>query len=211
MKWSIVKQRPLYSGFFKLTEFELRHDLFAGGQSPVIRRELLDRHHAAGVLPYDPVRDEVVMVEQFRIGAGEDPSGPWLMEVIAGYREPGEAPEAVVVREAVEEADCVVTDIVPMCRYYSSPGSSNEQIHLYLGRTDVTGVGGVHGLAHEGEDIRVHVASAQTAFEWLDSGRIDNAMAIIALQWFQAEPRGYPRALALIGNLIGACLLPIIT
>ena len=185
MKWSIVRQRPLYTGFFKLTEFELHHELFAGGESPMIRRELLDRHHAAGVLPYDPVRDEVVLVEQFRIGAGQDPEGPWLIEIIAGYREPGEAPESVVVREAVEEADCVISEIVPMCRYYSSPGSSNEQIHLYLGCTSATGLGGVHGLAYEGEDIRVHVVPVATAFEWLDNGRINNAMAIIALQWFR--------------------------
>ncbi|MGB5398080.1 MAG: ADP-ribose diphosphatase, partial [Gammaproteobacteria bacterium] len=62
MKWSILKQRSLYQGFFKLTEYELQHELFAGGDSPVLRRELLDRHHAAGILPYDPVRDEVVLV-----------------------------------------------------------------------------------------------------------------------------------------------------
>lgn len=185
MKWCVVNQKTVYSGFFKLTEYELRHDLFDGGQSPVLRRELLDRHHAAGVLPYDPVRDEVVLVEQFRIGAGNDESGPWLMEIVAGYLEPGEAPQAVVRREAVEEADCIVTHIEPMCRYYSSPGSSNEQIHLYLGRTNSAGLGGVHGLAHEGEDIRVHVVPAQAVFEWLDRGRIDNAMTLIALQWFR--------------------------
>jgi ADP-ribose pyrophosphatase len=85
----------------------------------------------------------------------------------------------------VEEAGCVVTDIEPICRYYSSPGSSNEQMHLYIGRCETAGLGGVHGLAHEGEDILVHVVSVPTVFEWLDSGRIDNAMAIITLQWFR--------------------------
>jgi ADP-ribose pyrophosphatase len=186
MKWSILKQRLLYQGFFRLTEFELQHDLFAGGESPVIRRELLDRHHAAGILPYDPARDEVVLVEQFRIGAaGQREDGPWLIEVIAGYREPGETPEAVVAREAIEEADCKVSDIELICRYYTSPGSSNEQIHLYIGRCETSGLGGIHGLAHEGEDIRVHVVSSQTAFDWLDAGRIDNSMAIITLQWFR--------------------------
>jgi len=186
MKWSILKQRLLYQGFFKLTEFELRHDLFAGGESPVIRRELLDRHHAAGILPFDPIRDEVVLVEQFRIGAAvQRAEAPWLIEVIAGYREPDETPEAVVAREAIEEAGCKVSDIELISRYYTSPGSSNEQIHLYVGRCETAGLGGIHGLAHEGEDIRVHVVPSQTAFDWLDDGRIDNAMAIIALQWFR--------------------------
>ena len=88
MKWSVVSNKLLYGGFFKLYRFELRHDLFDGGESPVLTRELLDRHHAAAVLPYDPVRDELVLIEQFRIGAGEDASGPWLIEIIAGLREP---------------------------------------------------------------------------------------------------------------------------
>ena len=188
MKWSIVNQRSLYQGFFKLCEVEIEHELFAGGDNLLIKRELLDRHHAAGILPYDPVRDEVVMIEQFRIGAaGQRSEGPWLIEVIAGYREAGEAPQQVVEREAVEEADCRVTDIEPICRYYSSPGNCTEQIHLFVGRCESAGLGGVHGLglAHEGEDIRVHVLTSQTAFEWLDSGRIDNAMSIISLQWFR--------------------------
>jgi ADP-ribose pyrophosphatase len=187
MQWSILKQRSLYKGFFNLSEFDIQHELFEGGDI-VIKRELLDRSHAAGILPYDPVRDEVVLVEQFRIGAaGQKPEGPWMIEVIAGYREEGEEPDVVVEREAIEEADCKVTDIEPICRYYSSPGSSNEQIHLYVGRCESEGLGGAHGLglAHEGEDIRVHVLTSQTAFDWLDSGRIDNAMAIISLQWFR--------------------------
>jgi ADP-ribose pyrophosphatase len=185
MKCFILNQASLYKGFFSLTEYRLRHDLFAGGKSPEIRRELLDRGQAAGVLPYDPGRDEVVLIEQFRVGAINSGAGPWLTEIVAGYCDPGETPEATVVRESLEEAGCTVTDLVPMCRYYSSPASSNEQIHLFIGRTDSTGLGGIHGLAHEGEDIRVHVVSPATVFAWLDNGRIDSAMAIIALQWFR--------------------------
>ncbi len=185
MKWSVLNSKLLYSGFFRLTAVELRHDLFDGGESPVLTRELLDRHHAAAVLPYDPHRDEVVLIEQFRIGAGDDPSGPWLIEIIAGLKEPGETPEALIQREAVEEAGCTVTDLIPIHRYYSSPGSCNELIEVYFARTDTTGLGGIHGIDEEGEDIRVHVVSSDTAFEWLDQGRIDSAMPIIALQWFR--------------------------
>ena len=87
MKWSVIKKKIIYHGFFKLSEIKLQHELFVGGQSPVLRRELLDRGQAVAVLPYDPVRDEVVLVEQFRIGAGNDKSGPWLIEIIAGYQE----------------------------------------------------------------------------------------------------------------------------
>ena len=185
MKWSTIKKKLRYAGFFKLTEVELQHDLFAGGQSPVLVREIIDRGHAVAVLPYDPVRDEIVLIEQFRIGAGEDSAGPWLIEVIAGYQEPGESAEDVVHREAFEEAGCQLSDVELMHRCYSSPGGSNEQVSLFFARTDSSDVGGIHGLDEEGEDIRVHVVPSQQAFEWLDSGRIDSAMPIISLQWFR--------------------------
>ena len=185
MKWTAIDRRLCYSGFFELTEIKLKHDLFDGGESPVLTRELLFRHHAAAVLPYDPVRDEVVLIEQFRIGAGEDPTGPWLYEIIAGLREPDESAEELVYREALEEADCTITDLIPVHRYYSSPGSSSEQIEIFCARTDTDGLGGIHGIDEEGEDIRVQVVKSETAFEWLDQGRIDSAVPIIALQWFR--------------------------
>ena len=185
MKWSVINKQFLYQGFFKLIGFDLKHDLFEGGESRVLRRELLDRGQAAAVLPYDPVRDEVVLIEQFRIGACEDPSGPWLIETIAGLVEPGEPVEDLIHREAMEEAGCTVSDLVPIFHYYSSPGGSNEEIDLYIARTESGGLGGIHGLDHEGEDIRVHVMKSDDAFELLAQGRIDSAMPIIALQWLQ--------------------------
>jgi ADP-ribose pyrophosphatase len=185
MKWSVINKKSLYRGFFKLTGYELKHDLFEGGESPLLSRELLDRGNAAAVLPYDPVRDEVVLIEQFRIGAGDDPSGPWMIEIIAGLQEPDESAEQVIHREALEEAGCKLSNLVPLHKYYSSPGSSNEQIQIYFARTETAGLGGIHGIDEEGEDIRVHVISSDTAFNWLDQGRIDSALPIIALQWFR--------------------------
>lgn len=185
MKWSVIDKKVLYEGFFKLTKVELQHDLFAGGQSPVLTRELLDRGHAVAVLPYDPVRDEVVLVEQFRVGAGKDRNGAWLIEIIAGYQEPGESAEEVVHREAYEEAGCGVSDLQSMFQYYSSPGGSDEQVQIFLARTDSSDINGIHGLEEEGEDIKVHVISSHEAFEWLDEGRVNSAAPIIALQWFR--------------------------
>jgi ADP-ribose pyrophosphatase len=185
MKWSIINKQKLYSGFYKLTAIQLQHELFAGGQSNILRRELIDRGQAVAVLPYDPVSDEIVLIEQFRIGAGEAKSSPWVIEVIAGYKESGESAEEVVHREAYEEAGCRVTDLLPMFKYYSSPGGSNEQIQIFLGRTQSSHINGIHGLDEEGEDIKVHVISSQQAFDWLDSGKIDSAAPIIALQWFR--------------------------
>ncbi|MBE9567871.1 MAG: NUDIX domain-containing protein [Proteobacteria bacterium] len=187
MKWTLIEKKLIYSGFFKLSSIRLQHELFAGGQSNVLTRELLDRGQAIAVLPYDPLTDELVLVEQFRIGAGEDQSGPWMMEIIAGYQEPDESAEDVACREAREEAGCKVTDLFPMFKYYSSPGGSDEQIQLFLGRTDSTHVNGIHGLDEEGEDIKVHVVKSELAFDWLDGGKIDSAAPIIALQWFRSN------------------------
>lgn len=185
MKWSIISDKLRYNGFFKVKVFTLKHDLFAGGESVLLSRELLDRGHAAAVLPYDPLRDEVVLIEQFRIGAGQDASGPWVIEIIAGLQEANETAEQVIHREAMEEAGCKVNSLIPVAHYYSSPGSSNEQIQIYFARTDSTNLGGIFGVDEEGEDIRVHVVSSATAFDWLAQGRIDSALPIIALQWFQ--------------------------
>lgn len=185
MKWSILSKKLCYKGFFKVNAFQLRHDLFQGGESMQLSRELLDRGQAAAVLPYDPYRDELVLIEQFRIGAGDDPSGPWLIEIIAGLQEPDESAEELVQREALEEAGCEISNLIPVYQYYSSPGSSNEKIQTYFARTDTTNLGGIYGVDEEGEDIRVHVISSETAFEWLDQGRIDSALPIIALQWFR--------------------------
>ena len=187
MKWRILDKSLVHDGFFKLFRIRLRHDKFDGSETPEIIRELIDKGHAVGVLPYDPVRDELVLIEQFRIGAcdGANPSAAWLTEVIAGYKEPGETAENVAAREALEEANCELRDIQLIHQYYSSSGGSNEQIHVFFALTDTEDLGGVHGLDEEHEDIKVHVVSSTQALEWLDIGKIDSAMPIIALQWFR--------------------------
>lgn len=185
MKWEIMEEDLCFQGFYRLMRYRIRHALFQGGMGEPIVRELLVRGHAAGVLPYDPVRDEVVLVEQFRVGALESPHSPWLFEVVAGLMEDGEQPEDVVRREALEEAGCMLHELAHVCTYYSSPGGTNERVNLYIGRVDSSDVGGIHGLAHEGENIRVEVRLAEEAFEQVKRGLIDNAMSIIALQWLQ--------------------------
>ena len=181
--FEILDEQPLHSGFMKLVRLTLRHRLFRGGWSPPLQRELLERRDAVGVLLYDPARDQVVLVEQFRPGAARRPGSPWLLEIIAGMVEEGEAPEQVARRESEEEADCRVEALMPICRYYCSPGGSSEYFHLFLGRVDAGGAGGVHGLADEYEDIRVLPLPLGEALARLERGEIRNALAIISLQW----------------------------
>lgn len=182
-RFQIEEKTVVYKGFFQMEKYCLRHELFAGGLSPTISRECLERGHAVAVLPYDPQRDRVILIEQFRIGALEQKDGPWLLEIVAGIIGPGESKLEVARREAMEEAGCELLDILPVCEYLVSPGGTTESITLYCGRVDSTGVGGVHGLAEEHEDIRVLVLPSDDALALLDSGRVLSATTLIALQW----------------------------
>ena len=176
-----------YRGFFSIDTIRLRHRLYAGGWSEEFERELFARDPAAGVLLYDPDRDEVVLVEQFRVGllpdAESDGISPWALEIVAGIIDAGENAEELAYREAREEAGCTITDLIRITDYYNSPGGSTERISLYCGRVDASAAGGIHGLPEENEDIRVHVLSSQDAWAALQAGRMNNAMAIIAMQW----------------------------
>ena len=179
----VVEREACFRGFYQLDRLHLRHRLFAGGMGKLINRELFVRHDAVCVLPYDPQRDCVVLIEQFRVGALDKSVNPWLIELVAGLIDKDEQPEEVARREAVEEAGLELAELWPLTQYYPSPGGSDERVHLYVGRCDSRGAGGVHGLEDEGEDIRVLVWSLDEALAALDDGRIDNAASIIALQW----------------------------
>ena len=179
----IIERENCFKGFYKVDRLHLRHRQFSGDMGPKISRELFVRHDAVCVLPYDAVRDEVVLIEQFRVGAMGKTDTPWLIELVAGLIDKDEQPEEVARREAVEEAGLELAELWPLTQYYPSPGGSDERVHLYVGRCDSRGAGGVHGLEEEGEDIRVLVWSLDEALAALDDGRIDNAASIIALQW----------------------------
>ncbi|TDF85142.1 NUDIX domain-containing protein [Pseudomonas sp. H9] len=179
----IVERVNCFKGFYQLDRVRLRHELFAGGMGREISRELFVRHDAVCVLPYDAQRDEVVLIEQFRVGAMGKVSNPWLIELVAGLIDKDEQPEEVAHREAQEEAGLVFSALWPMTRYFPSPGGSDEFVHLYLGQCSSLGAGGLHGLEEEGEDIRVKVWAFEDALQAVRDGQIANAASIIALQW----------------------------
>jgi len=185
----ILRREPGFRGFYQLDVLTLRHRLFAGGWGPELRRELFVRPDAVCVLPYDPWQDAVVLVEQMRVGALDKRTSPWMLELVAGLFDAGESPEEVAHREAQEEAGLRLLQLTPIMRYFPSPGGSNEHVHLYCATVDSRGVGGLHGLAEEGEDIRVHTLSREAAMQAMARGEIDNAASIIALQWLQLHGR----------------------
>ena len=179
----LIERASRYRGFFALDAVTLRHRLFSGGWSQTLTRELLVRKPAVGVLLYDPEHALVGLVEQFRIGALAEPAGPWVMEVVAGIAGPDEDSALVARREALEEAGIEELSLEPICRYLSSPGGTDEVLTLFCGITDLRGRGGCFGLAHEHEDIRLHVLAEDAALAGLATGAYNNAATIICLQW----------------------------
>ena len=173
----------VFNGFFKIQQYQFRHALFAGGMSHTISREILERGHAVAVLPYDPITDSVLLIEQIRIGAMATKSSPWLLECIAGMAEGSADYEQVARKEAHEEAGLVLDELHYMTSYLSSPGGTTERLYLYLAKVDLSSAGGIYGLESEGEDIKSHVLSYNDAIARLQSGEIDNAATVISLQW----------------------------
>jgi ADP-ribose pyrophosphatase len=180
----ILEEKACYQGFFTMKKLSLQHKLFNGDWGKPLTRELFERGEAAAVLLFDPKLDVVVLTEQFRIGALNEPS-PWIFELVAGMIEPGESPSDVAIRETLEESGAVITQLTPICQYLVSPGGTNEKLHVFMALVDSTNIGGIHGLSTEGEDILVHKISRQQAYEAVTSGAINNAATIIALQWLE--------------------------
>ncbi len=181
----IVEKTTVYKGFFSMLRYRLRHRLIEGGWSPILTRECMERGNAVAVLLYDPYKDSVVLVEQFRVGAIDALEGPWQLELVAGMLEKGESPEDVVHREAIEEAGSDVLDLEFIVDYYPSSGGCSEKLHLFCGGIDSTNIGGVHGVKEEGEDIWVQVFSREEAWHILQENYIHSAPTIIGLQWLQ--------------------------
>lgn len=178
----ILNKETLFKGFFRMVKYRFKHKRFAGDWSEPVEREMFERGHAAAMLPYDPIRDQVVIIEQIRVGALED-AQPWQLEIVAGVIDTDESAEQVVRREAVEEAGLSVGRIEKITSYYPSSGGCSEKLDVFIGEVDCSQAGGIHGLDCEGEDIKVHVMSRTEAYQLVKDGRIENGASIIALQW----------------------------
>jgi ADP-ribose pyrophosphatase len=124
-----------------------------------------------------------VLIEQFGAAAINAPGGPWQIEIVAGLIDPGETPDDVVRREAMEEAGCSVDGVELIGEFLLSPGGSSDRMFLYCARIDSSDAGGIHGLIEEGENIRVFTMATDDAMAAISDGRIRNATCVIGLQW----------------------------
>ena len=179
----LVRHEVAFHGYFKVVRYFFRHTLHKGGMSDVISREVFERGQAGGVLMYDPLRDEVVLIRQFRAGAYVAGHHPWTWEIVAGIIEEKETAEIMIRRETVEEAGLEVGELIPIQNVMLTPGACSEACQIFLGRIDSSKAGGVFGLESEGEDILVKVLPFAEAYALVERNEIDNAVGVIALQW----------------------------
>jgi ADP-ribose pyrophosphatase len=127
----ILERQTPFQGFFRVDRLTLRHRLYRGGWSGPLKRELFMRRDAVAALPYDPQRGEILLVEQFRVGALEWRDSPWCLEMIAGIADKeGESAEDLIRREAMEEAGIVLGEMEQIADYMPSPGGSNERLRF---------------------------------------------------------------------------------
>jgi ADP-ribose pyrophosphatase len=168
----------------RIDTFRFRHRLFSGGWSGERSYEVLRRGQAVAIVLYDPDRDAVVLVEQFRLPALLAGSSPWQLEAAAGLIDTDETPEAVAIRETREETGlALIGGPILIQRYLSSSGNSDESVVLFCGRVGSAAAGGVHGLPEEHEDIRVVVKTLAEIEAVIDAGAIESGHTLIGLHW----------------------------
>lgn len=184
----VISKDTLFSGYAHLYGYQLRHRKFNGEISPVIHREVLDRGNSVVCLPYDPLRDEVVLVEQFRPGAyAAGVEKCWLTEAVAGIVKQGEILENVAVRECLEETGCHISQLTLMGNFMPSAGGSSELCVIFVGRCDSSHISEYHGLEHEAEDIRTFTLPFKEAYRLAKDGKFVSLPLVCALFFLASQ------------------------
>ena len=178
-------KRLVYRGFFSVEEHDLTYQKFNKEQSNVVTRSTLVSSDAVIILPYDPVNDRILLIEQFRAGPYvKGDQNPWVLEPIAGLVDKGETPESAGVREAQEEAHLEIKGLELVARSYPSPGISTEFFHQYIGIVELLDSSNlIAGLSSENEDIRSHVFEYEQFFEIIESGKAKVGPLILLGLW----------------------------
>lgn len=185
----VVRRQYPYANFFAVEEYDLRFRRFDGTMSAPVNWAAFISGDAVTVLPYDPVRDRVLLVEQFRAGPfARGDANAWQLEAIAGRIDPGELPEDAARREALEEAGLALGALLPVANYYPTPGAKTEFLYSYVALADLPdGAAGVFGMAAEAEDIRGHLVTFDRLLDLVASGEVSNAPLILTAFWLQRE------------------------
>jgi ADP-ribose pyrophosphatase len=196
----IQSRERILDDFFKIDKYTVSHETFDGGMTPNLPVLVFERGDAVAALLYDPVRRRVIAVNQFRLPTREKGQGRgWLVEAIAGMIKgskdgrPEETPLQCLIREVAEETGYEITQAAHISTFFSSPGGSTEQIHLFYAEVQSTDRKSQGGGVDLGEDIEIVEYDVDEFLHKLAGGEFEDPKLIIAGQWFQAR-RGTLRA-----------------
>ena len=184
LKYKIINKKNLYSGFFSLNKYEFIHEKHNGEWTSTVEREVFSGAHVATLLPYDPIKKEIILIQQFRAGVLSRYDENYLLEIVAGIVDEGENPEQTAIRECFEETGCEVKKIHPIQSYFPAPGSSESFYHIYLGEIQAFDGERIKGLEKENEDILVKSFKIDEVKQMLKEKKIMNGLTLVALQWF---------------------------
>ena len=182
--FKVTNKKNLYDGFFKMNEVSLKYKKYDGSWSNEIKRELFSGAQVSAVLPYDPIKKEIVLIQQFRPGTISRNTNNYLKEIVAGIIDPGESPEIAAKRECLEETGYKIKNLTSIQGYYPAPGSSESFYHLFLGEVDSKNGKKIMGLDTENEDILVESFNINQVKKMMQNGELINGLSLIAIQWF---------------------------
>jgi len=187
LKYKIINKKNLYSGFFNLNKYQFIHQKHDGDWTNIVEREIFSGAHVSTLLPYDPIKKEIILIQQFRAGVLSRYDNDYLYEIVAGIIGENEKPEETAKRECLEETGCEVKKIIPIQAYFPAPASSESYYHLFLGEINSFDGERIKGLEDENEDILVKSFKIENVRNMLKEKKIKNGLTLIALQWFFLE------------------------
>ena len=186
-KYKIINKKNLYTGFFNLNKYQFIHQKHDGNWTNEVEREIFSGAHVSTLLPYDPIKKEIILIKQFRAGVISRYDDDYLYEIVAGIIDNNEKPEETAKRECLEETGCEVNKIKTIQSYFPAPGSSESYYHLFLGEVNSFKGKRIMGLKSENEDILVKAFKVDRVRKMLKNKQIINGLTLIALQWFFLE------------------------
>lgn len=182
--FNIIDKKKLYRGFFELNQLTFKHKKHDGSWSKPLIREVFGGAHVATVLPFDPLTNKIILLDQVRVGLLEKNCDPITKEIVAGIINKNETPEEAAIRECKEEIGCEIKNLLKIHSYYPTPGSSQSYYHLFLGEVESFKGERILGMKEEDEDIMARCYSIKKVKSMLNNGKIINGLTLIALQWF---------------------------
>ncbi len=165
-----ITSKHIYSG--KIVK--LRVDEVALSNGHITQREVVEHAPAVAILAVDD-EGNVLFVRQFRYATGKE-----LLEIPAGIMEKGESPEETARRELKEEVGYDAGYLKHIASFYSSPGFSDEIIHLFY----ATGIFPSKLDSDEDEIIEGIKLNPEECKRLIEEKKIEDAKTLTALLWY---------------------------